>query len=306
MINALLKIEIGIDPTLVDIAGIEVTWHGVFTAVAVIVSVAIGAWLARRVGYSEDMIYNAALALVIGGIIGARGLYVIESWSDFENDLGKIFALNEGGISIYGALIGGAIGGLGYGYFAKVPNIARAFDIGAIAAIMGMAIGRIGDIINGEHFAESTGLPWGVVYTDANSPAFPLRLDPQHPAVAYELIGDLFIFLLLIVIYTRVPRAGVTFFAWIFLYGFMRFWVTFLRLDDEILLGLTMAQVIAVVAMPIGLGGVVYLLRTPPPEERAERDRERRLAHEESSMPDKPAAGEPPAAGPPAEEPQTE
>ena len=297
MINALLKIEIGIDPTLVDIVGIEVTWHGVFTALAVIAGVAIAAWLARRMGYSEDMIYNAALALVIGGIIGARALFVIENWSDFENDFGRVFSLNAGGISIYGALIGGAIGGLGYGYFAKVPNVTRAIDIGAIGAIMGMAVGRIGDIINGEHFADTTGLPWGVVYTDPNSPAFPLRLDPQHPAVAYELIGDLFIFLALLVVYTRFPRAGVTFFAWMFLYGFLRFWVSFLRLDDEILAGLTTAQVIALAAMPIGLGGIAYLLRTPPAEERAERDRERRLVQSERAMPDK---------QPPAEEPQGE
>lgn len=295
MINALLKIEIGIDPTLVDLAGIEITWHGVFTALAVIAGVAIAAWLARRMGYSEDMIYNAALALIVGGIIGARSLYVIENWSNFENDFGQVFSLNAGGISIYGALIGGAIGGLVYGYFAKVPNVTRAIDIGAIGAIMGMAIGRFGDIINGEHFADSTGLPWGVVYTNINSPAFPLQLNPQHPAVAYELIGDLFIFAALLVIYTRIPRAGVTFFAWIFLYGFLRFWVSFLRLDDEILLGLTTAQVITLIAMPIGIGGIVYLLRTPPPEERAERGRQRPVLPEESAMPDEPPAGEPQA-----------
>ena len=290
MINALLKIEIGIDPTLVDVAGIEVTWHGVFTALAVIAGVAIAAWLARRMGYPEDMVYNVALALVIGGIIGARGLFVIENWSNFENDIGEIFSLNAGGISIYGALIGGAIGGIGYGYFAKVPNIPRGLDIGAIAAIMGMAIGRIGDIINGEHLAQTTGLPWGVVYTHADSPAFQFRLEAQHPAVGYELLGDLVIFLALVVVYTRLPRAGVTFFAWIFLYGLLRFFVSFLRLDDEILIGLTTAQVIAFVAMPLGLGGIVYLLRTPPADERAERERERRLAYDESATAEEPQA----------------
>ncbi len=164
---------------------------------------------------------------------------------------------------------------------------------------MGMAVGRIGDIINGEHFAESTGLPWGVVYTDPNSPAFPLRLDPQHPAVAYELIGDLFIFLALVVIYTRLPRAGVTFFSYVFLYGLLRFWVSFLRLDDQILLGLTTAQVIALVAMPVGLGSVAYLLRTPPPEERSERDRW--VVPEEGALPEDPSPAEPPAEEAPAE-----
>ena len=111
MIDLLLSIEIGLDPTIVKFAGLEITWHGLFTALGVIVGVAISAWLARKLNYPEDMIYNVALALVIGGIIGARGLYVIENWSLFKNDLGEIFAINTGGISIYGALIGGTIGG---------------------------------------------------------------------------------------------------------------------------------------------------------------------------------------------------
>jgi phosphatidylglycerol:prolipoprotein diacylglycerol transferase len=287
MIEAiLLKIEIGIDPTVFDVGGIEVTWHGVFTALGVIIGVSISAWLARRMSYPEDMIYNVALALVIGGIIGARGLYVIENWSNFENDLGEIFSLNAGGISIYGALIGGTVGGLGYAHFAKVPNIPRGLDIGAIGAIMGMAIGRIGDIINGEHFARATDLPWGVVYTHSNSPAFPLRLEPQHPAVAYELLGDLVIFVLLLFIYFRVPRAGITFFSWVLMYGVLRFFVSFLRLDDEILLGLRTAQVIAVFAIPLGLGGIIYLLRTPPAEERSGRSRRRRTLREEAPVPE--------------------
>jgi phosphatidylglycerol:prolipoprotein diacylglycerol transferase len=193
----LLAINIGVDPTIVEIVGVQITWHGLFTAIGVVAGVSIASWLARRMGYPEDMVYNVALALVIGGIIGARALYVIENWSDFENDLGQIFAINTGGISIYGALIGGTIGAWAFAMITKVPNIPRGADIAAIGATVGMAVGRIGDIINGEHFAESTDLPWGVVYTDPDSPSF-LRFGPnaaaQHPAVAYEMIGDLFIF----------------------------------------------------------------------------------------------------------------
>ena len=54
----------------------------------------------------------------------------------------------------------------------KVPNIPRGADIAAIGGIVGMAIGRIGDIINGEHFAKTSDLPWGLIYTDTNSPSF--------------------------------------------------------------------------------------------------------------------------------------
>lgn len=283
MIDALLlTIEIGLDPTIADIAGVEITWHGLFTALGVIGGVSLATYFARKEDYPEDMIYNVALFLVIGGIIGARGLYVIENWSDFENNLGDIFALNTGGISIYGALIGGTIGGWLYAYITRVPNLPRAADIGAMGGIVGMAIGRIGDIINGEHFASSTSLPWGVVYTDPDSPSFiqfgPNAL-PQHPAVAYELIGDLLIFGILLLIFFKVPRAGVAFFAWVFLYGLLRTLVSFLRLDDTILLGLRTAQVIGIATMPLGLAGIAYLLTTSPQPERtsrAERRREQR------------------------------
>lgn len=282
-----LVINIGIDPTIVDFGGVEITWHGLFTAVGVIMGVSLSAWFARRAGYHEDTIYNVALALVIGGIIGARTLYVIENWSDFKDNLGDVFAINTGGISIYGALIGGTIGGWAYAFLRRVPNIPRGADIAAMGGILGMAVGRIGDIINGEHFASDTGLPWGVVYTHPNSPSYirfgPAAL-PQHPAVAYEMMGDLVILAVLIVLYLRVQRSGITFFAWVFLYGLMRTFVSFLRLDDIVFLGLRTAQLIAIAAMGIGLAGMAYLARTPPREVRLSRAERRRLQREETAV----------------------
>ena len=279
----LLSIEIGIDPVIFNEWGIEVTWHGLFTALGVIIGVAVATAFARRAGYQEDTIYNVALCLVIGGIIGARLLYVIENWSDFEDDLLDIVRVNTGGISIYGALIGGTIGAWLYAFITRVPNIPRGADIAAMGGILGMAVGRIGDVINGEHFSDRTDLPWGVVYTHADSPS---QFHPdgpgvvQHPAVAYEMIGDLVIFGILVLIYSRVNRAGVTFFAWVFLYGLLRTLVSFLRLDDIVWLGLRTAQLIGIGAMVIGLGGMIYLLRTAPRERlgRAERRRLRREA----------------------------
>ena len=282
----LLTIKIGLDPELFEMLGLEITWHGLFTAVGVVVGVAVAAAFARRAGYHEDTIYNVALALVIGGIIGARGLYVIENWSRFENDLGDIFAVNEGGISIYGALIGGTLGAWGYAFLTKVPNIPRGADIAAMGAILGMATGRIGDIINGEHFAEPTSLPWGVSYTHSGSPSFMQELagllqQPQHPAVAYELLGDVAIFLVLVLIYSRVRRDGVTFFSWVLLYGAMRLGVSFLRLDDLVFVGLRTAQIIAIVTMGLAVPAIIYLLRTPPQEMRLSRADRRRLMREE-------------------------
>jgi len=290
MIDALtlLTIKIGIDPTILDEAGIQITWHGVFTALGVVMGVAVATWFARRAGYNEDTIYNVALCLVIGGIIGARSLYVIENWSQFEDNLGDVFAVNTGGISIYGALIGGTIGAWLYAIIRKVPNIPRGADIASIGGILGMAVGRIGDIINGEHFARASDLPWAVQYTHPNSPSvlrFGLNYS-QHPAVAYELLGDLLIFAILIFIYLRVSRSGITFFSWVLLYGVLRFAVSFLRLDDEVLgTGLKTAQLIAIFGIVAGLAGIAYLLRFPPQEERLSRAQRRRALREETPPP---------------------
>jgi prolipoprotein diacylglyceryl transferase len=280
--TVLLTIKIGIDPTIFEVVGVEVTWHGLFTALAVVAGVSVAAALSRRAGFSEDSIYNLALALVIGGIIGARGLFVIEEWSLFKDDLGDIFALNTGGISIYGALIGGTAGAWGYAMLTKLPNIPIAADIAAIGAILGMGVGRIGDVINGEHFAETTSLPWGVLYTDADSPSVLAGfVDAQHPAVAYELLGDLAIFAVLLLIYRRLGRSGVTFFSWMLLYGTLRLGLSFLRLDDIVWLGLRMAQLIAIVSMALALPAIIYLLRTPPQEARLSRAERRRAIREE-------------------------
>jgi phosphatidylglycerol---prolipoprotein diacylglyceryl transferase len=294
----LLAIEIGINPTIFEVAGLEITWHGLFTAIGVLAGVGVAYWFARRAGYPEDMIYNVALAVVIGGIVGARALFVIENWGEFKDSLLDIFAINTGGISIWGGLIGGLMALIIYSRIQKIPNFPHAADIGAIGAIVGMAVGRIGDIINGEHFSRFTSLPWGVVYTHPDSPSY-LRFgpaaEPQHPAVAYEMLGDLVIFLVLLVVYFQVRRAGVTFFSWVLMYGVLRFFVSFLREDEGMLaLGLSVPQGIALAAIPVAIAGIIYLLRTPPAEDRASRAERRR------TLRDEPAADEPPAAEEPA------
>jgi phosphatidylglycerol:prolipoprotein diacylglycerol transferase len=284
MFSYLLTIKIPLDPNLFEIGGLEVTWHGLFSALGVVVGVLVAAFFARRAGYPEDTIYNIALALIIGGIIGARGLYVIENWGSFEDDLGDIFSINAGGISIYGALIGGIMGATLYAFWRKVPDKWKVADIAGMGAILGMAVGRVGDVINGEHLSEATSLPWGVRYTDAQSPGLVLNpFGPDvavHPAVAYELLADLAVFLALLFVYRHSLRPGLTFLAWVFLYGALRLPLSFLRLDDIVWAGLRTAQIIAIVAMVLALAGAIYLLVSPTPTgpTRAER---RRLARSE-------------------------
>jgi phosphatidylglycerol:prolipoprotein diacylglycerol transferase len=277
-----LVIKIGIDPEIAKIGGVEIAWHGVFTAVGVICGVGVATFFGRKAGFSEDTIYNAALVLVIGGIIGARTLFVLENLDQFEDDPLDVFAINAGGISIYGALIGGTVATLAYAAWRRLPRRLAMADVAALGAIIGMAVGRIGDVINGEHFAKTTDWPIGVLYTHSNSPSYPrfTAVEPplaQHPVVAYELVGDLLIFVALFVLYRLLKRDGMVFWAWVFLYGAMRFGISFLREDDIVFAGLRMAQLIALGAMIIAPLGVTYLLLPRRGPSRAER---RRLARE--------------------------
>jgi phosphatidylglycerol:prolipoprotein diacylglycerol transferase len=270
----LLVIEIGIDPEIGEFGGLLLTWHGVFTAIGIAVGVYAAVLVGRRQGFIDDDIYSAALIAIPFGIIGARALFVIENWgeSGLESWV-DIFRINEGGISIYGAVIGGLIGGIGYAWFRKLP-ILRGLDVAAVGIMVGMGIGRIGDLINGEHFAESSGLPWAIRYTHVNSPSVlahpqcglgqqfgvPIEeLCAQHPAVGYEMIGDFLILGVVLLIIRFVGRPGVAFFTMMLLYALMRFGVSELRLDsEEVFAGLTVPQVTALSVIPFALIGLVW------------------------------------------------
>jgi phosphatidylglycerol:prolipoprotein diacylglycerol transferase len=276
-----LVIKIGIDPQIAKIGGLEIAWHGVFTAVGVICGVAVAAFFGRRAGFNEDTIYNTALALVIGGIIGARTLFVLENLDQFRDDPLDVFAINAGGISIYGALIGGTLGALAYVAWQRLPRLGAMADVAAMGGIIGMAVGRIGDIINGEHFSKTTDWPIGVLYTHSDSPSYPrfTAVDPQlaqHPVVGYEMVGDLLIFVALFVLYRVLKRDGMVFWAWVFLYGAMRFGISFLRDDNIVFAGLRLAQLIALGAMILAPLGVAYMLQPRRGPSRAERRREAR------------------------------
>jgi len=290
-----MVIKIGIDPQIFQIAGLEITWHGLFTALGVVVGVLMAAFLARRAGIDDDTIYNMALALVVGGIIGARVLYVLEHLGDFRDDPAEIFAIQTGGISIYGALFGGSLGAAAYAAWRRLPRWGTMADVAAIGAILGMAVGRVGCLINGDIFARTTDWPIGLVYTHSDSPSYPIysAVPPalaQQPVTAYEILGDLIIFALLLFVLRRLfKRDGMVFFAWAFLYSAMRFGISFLRGtdiggvwvgNDLVVAGLRVAQLIALAVMVVTSLAVAYILTRRAPA-RAER---RRLARAERAV----------------------
>lgn len=252
MHNLFLTIKIGLDPEIGELGGLLLTWHGVFIALGIGLGVWLGVWFGRKFGFTEDDAYTAALIGVPAGIIGARALFVAENWDLFEDDLLDIFRVNEGGISLYGSLVIGVAAALVYGLWKRLP-ILRGMDAAAFGMILGQGIGRIGCAIAGDIYAESSSLPWAVEYTHVNSLSFGRGV--QHFVTAYEVIGDFIILGVLFALwrFNVFKQAGLLFFSYAFLYSAMRFGLSFLRLDKEIVGGLVMAQLIALAVMAVSV-----------------------------------------------------
>jgi len=167
--------------------------------------------------------------------------------------------------------------------------ITRGLDCALFGALLGMAIGRIGDFINGEHIAKASNLPWAVKYTDPDSPGYSFSATvsgytARHPATTYEMIGDLLIIgvMALLFYFFWRHRPGITFFAGVALYSAMRFGVSYLRIDSgphcpadptqwscpEYLVKnwMTFPQVVSAITFPIGAVGLIWSIFRKPQE----------------------------------------
>ncbi|MCH8744959.1 MAG: prolipoprotein diacylglyceryl transferase [Chloroflexi bacterium] len=278
--DVLATISIGINPNILDFGPFLLSWHGFLTFISVALAVYLVHRWATREGLDSDSVLSVAVWSIIGGIVGARVVHVIDFWSVvYQHNPLSVFYVWQGGIAIYGAILGGFAGGSLYiivrnsdwfiafweklpGIFgqpgkAPLPGLGHLADITAPALLIAMAIGRIGDVINGEHFASFTRLPWGVIYTHANSPG--LGRAASHPAVVYELIFDLLLVLVLWPLRNRLRPQGMVFALFLGMYSTGRFFISFLRQEfNTYFLGLNEAQLVALLVVIVVVPLLVY------------------------------------------------
>ena len=284
--SLLASITIGINPNLLDFGSLVLSWHGFLTFIAVAVSVFLVVRWGSREGLSADSIYSVAVWAILGGVLGARVIHIIDVWDFYQDNPERIFYVWQGGVAIYGAILGGFAGGalyiiirnsawfltlwgryfkfLGEAKAAPLPGIGRLADIAAPAMLISQAIGRLGDIINGEHFADPSGLPWAVVYSHPNSPA--LGLPPAHPAVAYELLMDLAILAAIWPLRKRLRPHGMFFALYLGTYSVGRFFLSFLRAEFNEYGGLNEAQIIALIVIVITIPLLIFKAQLVKPE----------------------------------------
>jgi phosphatidylglycerol:prolipoprotein diacylglycerol transferase len=265
------------NPVAFTIGPVSVYWYGIFIVTAAMV----GGWVAtieaRRRGLDPDEVWNGLIVALILGIVGARLYHVFSSplggsvgWSYYRQNPLAIFKIWEGGLGIYGAIVGGVLGVLLFCWIRKLKPL-EWLDVGAPGLAIAQVIGRWGNFVNQELYGPPTDLPWGITIVPENRYLEYRSLPPEtrfHPVFLYESLWSLLGFALLMWVGRRFKdrlRKGGIFLLYLIWYPLGRFFIEFLRPDAWMLGPLAAAQVFALIAAALAILGMIYMHRRPLP-----------------------------------------
>jgi phosphatidylglycerol---prolipoprotein diacylglyceryl transferase len=257
----MLEITIGIDPNILEIGPFVLAWHGILTVLGIIVGVWVsGRQLAER-GVQIRNFDSFAFWTIAGGIAGARLFYVMDHLGRFADDPLEILAISEGGLAVYGAVIGG---------FATVALLCvlrgepfrKIIDSIAPGLALAQAVGRIGCTINGDAWGAKTDSPFALVYTNPDA-IIPNRLlnQPTHPYPIYDIAMNLAIVAIIWPLRKRNLPDGAIFAIFALLYAATRFVISYVREERVWFWGLQEAQVIALLTLVVSAAALVWLFR---------------------------------------------
>lgn len=246
----------------ISIFGFEIAFYGITIAVAMLA----GLWLAMRVakktGQDPDTYFNLGMIAIVCALIGARAYYVIFDWGNYKDNLLEIFNLRNGGLAIYGGVIGGVSATLVFSRVKKI-NFWLLADTASVGLVLGQIIGRWGNFFNREAFGGYTDklfamqLPLNAVYSwDVTSEMLEhlqtiegVQYIQVHPTFLYESVWNLAVLILLLLYRKHKKFQGEVFLLYLLGYGLGRAWIEGLRTDQLWIPGteIPVSQVLAVV-----------------------------------------------------------
>jgi phosphatidylglycerol:prolipoprotein diacylglycerol transferase len=251
-------ITIGIDPTI-EIGPVTIAWHGLTIAIGILIGGLAVAHDARRRGLDPERVYAIGLILIAGALVGGRAFYLLE-----HGDLDDPGAwLGTTGFTFYGGFIAAA---LGIVYYVRRERLSLSY-LDAIAAglPLGLAIGRIGDVINGEHYGPASDFFLAVrnSHPDALTPNPDLA---YHSGGLYEVLLGAIVFAVVWPLRKRLePWPLALMWLMLALLAIGRFFEFFLRSDSsDLALGLEIAQWTSLLLFAISVVGAWLTLRRHP------------------------------------------
>jgi phosphatidylglycerol---prolipoprotein diacylglyceryl transferase len=243
-------------PVLFRIGDFEITSFGVLVAIGAL----IGLWIfhreLRRSGLPASAL-DAALAGIVGGLAGAKLLWVLEHLG--EEPIADLL-LSRGGMSWFGGLVGGVLAGLGIMHRKRLPKIA-VLAAATPALAFGHLIGRLGCFLVGDDYGRPSDLPWAVAFPQG----LPPTTVPVHPTQLYEAIGLGVLGWLLLRSRRQGVEDAVVLGRYLVAAGALRFVIEFIRVNTRVLWGLSVAHLVSLAVIAAGIG----LLTVAPPGPRA-------------------------------------
>ncbi|MFN3361842.1 MAG: prolipoprotein diacylglyceryl transferase [Pseudanabaenaceae cyanobacterium] len=223
-------------------------------------------------GEIADRVGDLVFWLVAGALPGARAYYVAFKWENYQDVWSTVnfgglnfsvpaaLAIWEGGIAIHGAILGGFLALLLFSWRYRLHWVTLADGI-APALILGQAIGRWGNFFNSEAFGAPTDLPWKLYIAPQYRPPQYANYDYFHPTFLYESLWNFGVFMLLLSVLVKYPRAkdGTLALLYVVFYSLGRIWIEGLRTDSLMLGSFRIAQLVSLVAIGAGLWGLQRL-----------------------------------------------
>ncbi len=241
----------------IDVLGLPLKTFGLCFGLAFVVSGAIVTRRLKELGHPPDWAYEMVFAALIGGLVGARGYWLLGHLDELADDpLSAIFG--GSGLVWFGGALGGAAGVLLWARRRGMFNLAL-LDLCSPALAMGYAVGRVGCQVSGDgDYGKPTDLPWGMAYPDGVVPTD----EVVHPTPVYETLA---MGLVAVLLWRWRHRwsPGTLFALWALLAGLERFLVEFVRRNEAVLVGLSLAQFVSLAMIAAGAAWLLALRRGP-------------------------------------------
>lgn len=254
---------------------ITIKFYGVIIAFGFLLAVLFGGRMAYKWKMSIDKMLDVLIYGTIGGILGARLYFVAFQWEYYSQNLSEIFSVWEGGLAIYGGLIGGIIAAFITCKFNKL-NFYNLLDLAGMSFLIGQGIGRWGNFTNQEAFGSNTKMPWGMTsekvvdYITQNQALFAekgITMDPNvpvHPTFLYESIWCIAGFFILYTICKKYRKfSGQIILCYGIWYGIGRTIIEGFRTDSLYILNtsLRVSQLLSLLLVIICSAALIVLLK---------------------------------------------
>jgi phosphatidylglycerol---prolipoprotein diacylglyceryl transferase len=251
-------------PILFQFGPLTIYSFGALMALAALTA----AWVVHveleRNGYDPELASTVVFAAAVGGLIGARALFIIEEWGGFLRSPWD-YIFTGAGFTWYGGFLGGVLAVSWVVRKHKIPWL-KAADIAAPALAVAYGVGRVGCHIAGDgDWGAVTDVPWGVAYTRAIigwvDPNTGIPYPPGvrvHPTPIYEFIESMIIFVILWALRKKGYASGTLFWLYLVLAGFARLAVEFWRINPTVAFGLTEAQWFGLAVIAVGLSQLAF------------------------------------------------